>query len=247
MLKDCKNFGIFENLEFRSPPQMTIKFACPSCSVNLRVADTVRPGKRVACPKCENVFPAPDEEDNIGLSKGVARSSRAQKRAARGDEDDWEDEERPSPRKSRKKPRQEDSKTPLLLALIGLGVVLIGGGVTLAVVLLPSKKKSDTVADNNKDKASTDGRPKQDGDSPGRKVFNSNGCARCHAIGPGAGRKRGPDLSRVGADPRHTVDWLSEHIKDPQTHRPGSSMPGYAGRIQPNDMRSLAEYLASLK
>jgi len=83
----------------------------------------------------------------------------------------------------------------------------------------------------------------------GRAVFEDNGCARCHSLGGAArpGRNRGPDLSRVGADPSHTVDWLVEHITNPKTHKPDSTMPAFGRRIQPKDMRALAEYLASLK
>jgi mono/diheme cytochrome c family protein len=77
-------------------------------------------------------------------------------------------------------------------------------------------------------------------------VFDSHGCARCHAIG-GQGGRRGPDLTRVGADPSHTVEWLSEHIRNPKAHNPDSRMPGYAGRIPEQDLRALAEYLAGLK
>ena len=42
-------------------------------------------------------------------------------------------------------------------------------------------------------------------------------------------------------------EWISEHIRDPKSHKPDSRMPGYASKIQAQDLRSLAEYLASLK
>jgi mono/diheme cytochrome c family protein len=85
----------------------------------------------------------------------------------------------------------------------------------------------------------------------GKKVYDSLDCARCHAIGGSAGggfkKSRGPNLSRVGADPVHTVEWLSEQIRDPHSHRPNSRMPDYEGKVSRDDLRSLAEYLASLK
>jgi cytochrome c553 len=77
----------------------------------------------------------------------------------------------------------------------------------------------------------------------GRQVYDSNRCSRCHRIG-GAGGRRGPDLSRVGAT--HPADWLSEHVRSPKSHRPDSTMPAF-GRLQPADLRALGEYLASLK
>jgi cytochrome c oxidase subunit II len=87
----------------------------------------------------------------------------------------------------------------------------------------------------------------------GQGVFQANNCSRCHSVGDGAGGgmrgrgPRGPDLSRVGAKPSRTVQWLEEQIRDPQSHRPDSRMPGYAGKISEDDIHALAVYLASLK
>ncbi|MFL5244173.1 MAG: MJ0042-type zinc finger domain-containing protein [Gemmataceae bacterium] len=64
--------------------------------------------------------------------------------------------------------------------------------------------------------------------------------------GPG-GRNRGPDLSTVGRDPNDTVDWLMAFIREPTSKKPRSRMPGFEGKISEADLRSLAEYLASLK
>jgi len=58
---------------------------------------------------------------------------------------------------------------------------------------------------------------------------------------------RGPDLGMVGKDPSHTVDWLMEHVRNPKTHKPNSNMPAFEGKIKAEDLRALAEYLASLK
>jgi mono/diheme cytochrome c family protein/uncharacterized protein YbaR (Trm112 family) len=86
----------------------------------------------------------------------------------------------------------------------------------------------------------------------GESVFQANNCSRCHSIGGAGGGMRGrggrgPDLSRVGAKPGRTIDWLAEQIRDPQSHRPDSRMPGYAGKISDDDIHALAAYLASLK
>jgi mono/diheme cytochrome c family protein len=104
-----------------------------------------------------------------------------------------------------------------------------------------------------------------------RRLFDQQ-CAKCHAIGgggaagappaggppmaggpgkpggPGGMMRRGPDLSTVGRDPAHTVDWLMEHVRNPKAHKPDSKMPPFdENKISDQDLRTLAEYLASLK
>jgi mono/diheme cytochrome c family protein len=86
-----------------------------------------------------------------------------------------------------------------------------------------------------------------------RPIFDQN-CAKCHAL-PGStpsadgkgGRGKGPDLTRVGADSTHTVDWIAEHIRNPKTHKPDSRMPSFDGKLSPADIRALAEMLAAMK
>jgi predicted Zn finger-like uncharacterized protein len=80
----------------------------------------------------------------------------------------------------------------------------------------------------------------------GRKVFAAN-CSRCHNADGGRGRGRGPDLSHVGANPSHTIQWFKEFISDPNSKKPDARMPGFAGKISDKDLTALAEYLASLK
>jgi len=79
----------------------------------------------------------------------------------------------------------------------------------------------------------------------GEAVFAAN-CSKCHSIN-GAGAKRAPDLSHVGADSEHTPAWLTEFIKNPSSKKPGSRMPAFEGKISDADMASLTGYLASLK
>jgi len=85
-----------------------------------------------------------------------------------------------------------------------------------------------------------------------QQIFNTN-CAKCHALpgstpaADGKGRGKGPDLTRVGSDPAHTVDWLAEHIRNPKTHKPESRMPSFDGKLQPSEIRALAEFLAGKK
>src|SRR5687768_3467781 len=55
--------------------------------------------------------------------------------------------------------------------------------------------------------------------SEGELLFGQKGCTRCHSVGSpesaGPGRKKmGPDLSKVGADPAHTPEWLASFIRN---------------------------------
>ncbi|HJZ58407.1 MAG TPA: cytochrome c [Gemmataceae bacterium] len=77
-------------------------------------------------------------------------------------------------------------------------------------------------------------------------------CAKCHGVMGGEsgrnGKKGGrPDLSKVGADPAHTPDWIAEHIRNPQSHKPDSKMPAFEGKLQPEQIKSVADYLAGMK
>ena len=80
----------------------------------------------------------------------------------------------------------------------------------------------------------------------GEKVYQANGCSRCHALG-GQGGGRAPDLSHEGTGPEHTAQWLADQVKNPKTHNPGSRMPAYEGKITEPDLEAIGVYLASLK
>ena len=80
----------------------------------------------------------------------------------------------------------------------------------------------------------------------GIKVFNSQGCSRCHNVG-GSGKKKGPDLAKVASNPEHTQEWLKEFILNPKSKKPRSRMPPFEGKINDEDFTALLEYLASLK
>jgi mono/diheme cytochrome c family protein len=90
---------------------------------------------------------------------------------------------------------------------------------------------------------------KPDGEmSAGRKVFEANGCAKCHRIaGVTTGKTMGkaPELTTVGA--KRDRAWIIEHVRDPHTHTKKTSMPRYEGKIDDADMQALGDYLASLK
>jgi mono/diheme cytochrome c family protein len=54
-------------------------------------------------------------------------------------------------------------------------------------------------------------------------------------------------LGKVGADPEHTVEWLVAFISDPKSKKPDARMPAFGGKINEEGLKSLAEFLASLK
>src|SRR5258708_354346 len=288
---------------------LTKKLACPSCGVNLKVADSLPAGKLIKCPKCGDPLRVPGNTNGFRSSKTAGVRTR---RAAETDFDDDLDEDfddRPVARKKFRKKKKQASRAPLIVGLVLGGVVFVGVGVILAAVFWPLKSKTATAADNNSSKSESDrkpvtgpgpgaapGRPGPSGPqiasanpaganpggapgpvgqtgqvgggsqdfAVGKRVFTQN-CARCHSIGgaggpaegagggPGrggggpGGKNRGPDLSTVGRDPAHTVDWLMAFIREPTSKKPRSRMPGFEGKIAEADLRALAEYLASLK
>jgi mono/diheme cytochrome c family protein len=63
----------------------------------------------------------------------------------------------------------------------------------------------------------------------------------------GRGMGRGPNLAKVAADPKHTREWIVEHIKDPTSHKPESRMPKFKDRLKEEEIQAVADYLASLK
>ena len=79
----------------------------------------------------------------------------------------------------------------------------------------------------------------------GKKVYDANGCAGCHAIGE-TGGKAGPELTKVGADPKHTSEWLAKAVVNNKSVHPDSTMPPY-DQIKGKDLTNIVAYMASLK
>ena len=77
---------------------------------------------------------------------------------------------------------------------------------------------------------------------PGEAVFVSQGCYGCHQIGK-FGTPIGPDLSHLGA--KYPAGYLAAWLRDPESVRPTAHMPKL--ELTPEEIRSLATYLASLK
>ena len=80
----------------------------------------------------------------------------------------------------------------------------------------------------------------------GKKVYDTKGCAACHAIG-GKGGNSGPDLTATGAVPTHTIQWLSVQVANPKAHNSDSTMPPFAATVTGKDLTAMSTYLASLK
>jgi mono/diheme cytochrome c family protein len=77
-------------------------------------------------------------------------------------------------------------------------------------------------------------------------------CAGCHAQagepgGPGVGSSKGPKLTKIGAEPGRTADYLADYIRDPTSKDPNARMPKFEGKLKPEEIRALAEYLAARK
>jgi cytochrome c oxidase subunit 2 len=87
----------------------------------------------------------------------------------------------------------------------------------------------------------------------GQQAFMSKPCAACHMIrGTPAAGTTGPDLTHVGGRKyiaagllETTRGSLAAWIADPQTLKPGNNMPMVP--LNPEELRSISAYLASLK
>ncbi len=235
------------------------KLACPSCGTGLRVAESVTAGKRIRCPKCGDAFAVPP-------SNGAARP-RKSAAPVEDDENPFEVvDERPAPRLRRKKKKAAANSSLVTGLVVGGAAFAVVAVVILAVALWPSGNKSGPAAAGAPSRpappaggeavASAAGAAGGSGNlAEGREVFEAN-CARCHTIGGageggggrGRGRSRGPDLASVGRDPSHTIDWLMAFIRDPKSQKPEARMPKFDdSKISQQELRALAEFLASLK
>lgn len=77
----------------------------------------------------------------------------------------------------------------------------------------------------------------------GLAIFTANNCGNCHKLNE-LGGGQAPELSKIGGE--HDAAWIAAHIKDPKTHNPNSKMPAF-GQISEEDLKTLSDYLASLK
>jgi ubiquinol-cytochrome c reductase cytochrome b subunit len=76
----------------------------------------------------------------------------------------------------------------------------------------------------------------------GALVFQYKNCRNCHAL-EGAGGRRGPDLTLVGA--RLTADQLIDQVSNGTPG--GGNMPAYGSQVGPDEMTALVDFLTSLR
>lgn len=72
----------------------------------------------------------------------------------------------------------------------------------------------------------------------GERLFKEEQCLTCHSL-YAQGGNIGPDLAYVGR--RKPVDWIREHIKDPQKASPGTVMPRFG--FLNEEVKAITAYL----
>ena len=94
---------------------------------------------------------------------------------------------------------------------------------------------------------------KGDPGGTGPRATFDNHCAKCHAQagepgGPGIGGSKGPNLSKIGAEPGRTAEWIADFIRDPKSKRADAKMmPAFKGTIPDDQIVELANWLAAKK
>ena len=76
----------------------------------------------------------------------------------------------------------------------------------------------------------------------GRAAFNAGPCVGCHGL-DGEHSKGGPNLKGIGSL-QTDARWFIEFIRNPQTKKPGTTMPGFSNLDQ-ETVRAIAEFLRS--
>lgn len=154
---------------------MPVKVVCPECAVRLTVPDAVV-GKKIKCKKCGAVFPALEAAEEApeapakprgrpGAAPAPPAPTRkpAKPKPPADDEDDEEDERPVKKKAAGKKGKKKKSNTGLLIALLGVGlVVLLGGGAATAYLL--------GVFDSDDQKPATSTAPAGPGGAPASSV-----------------------------------------------------------------------------
>jgi phage FluMu protein Com len=100
-----------------------IRAVCPECAAVLALAESVTPGKNIRCPKCQTVFPVPDD----GAGAAPAR-------------------ERPMPasRPRRFKAKKQSSQAGIVIAFIAASILILAGAGIGGYFLFKSKRGGAT-------------------------------------------------------------------------------------------------------
>jgi mono/diheme cytochrome c family protein len=80
----------------------------------------------------------------------------------------------------------------------------------------------------------------------GKGLFEAH-CTKCHAVEGTARKGKGPSLAHVAAEPEHTAEWIAAHVRNPRAHEPSSKMPAFESKLKPEEIKSVADYLSTLK
>src|SRR5579859_5128746 len=97
---------------------ITKKLACPSCAVNLKIADSLPAGKLIECPKCGEPFRVPGITNGKQLSKTAPARPRKEPEPDFDPDLDEEFNERPVRRKKFRKKKRQVNRTPLIVGLV---------------------------------------------------------------------------------------------------------------------------------
>lgn len=142
---------------------MAFTTVCPNCDARLTAPDTVL-GKKVKCKKCDEPFVAKRAADDVDederLAKPAVRSRREDdedarprkatkaRRTADDEDDDRADEDEPRPKAKKKGNKKKKQGSPaLLIALVGIGaVVLVGGGAGIYFGFIKEDKSTESAA-----------------------------------------------------------------------------------------------------
>jgi cytochrome c oxidase subunit 2 len=100
------------------------------------------------------------------------------------------------------------------------------------------------------------GQPNADQIAAGEALFNTKGCATCHAISGVANGQKAPDLTNFGLRTTVAAGWLpntpenlAAWLRDPQAVKPGNYMPALWSEDDPKreeEISALVAYLESL-
>jgi menaquinol-cytochrome c reductase cytochrome b/c subunit len=78
----------------------------------------------------------------------------------------------------------------------------------------------------------------------GLELYAANGCASCHMIKGEGAPGPGPDLTNQASKDRG-IEWQIEHLKEPTSRTPGSSMPAFPN-FTDQEYQDLATFLEGL-
>lgn len=78
----------------------------------------------------------------------------------------------------------------------------------------------------------------------GEKLVRESVCLNCHLFGSQGAAGPGPNLTNEGSQNRG-IQWQIDHLKDPQSRSPGSSMPPFAS-FKDEELKQIATFLEGL-